>query len=474
MNPRVTLGLAALLVLVGLYIFVVDRPQAQRAEEARHLVQLVKTDVTAVTLTSAKGTVELTRRDATHWVITKPFAAPATTFSVDDVIDAVTALIPQRTLKDAGSDLAPYGLDAPAARITLRTTAGKAITVEVGKASPVATAIYVRATPGSGVVLVDSSFKDTLSKSAGDFRQKSLTDFNNGDVQKVQITSPKGSLALDRVGPDRWRLTGARPWPADDFKVSDLFFPLTTTESKTFHDGVTDLVPYGLDHPEVTVDLTLKGRTTPLRVLLATRGKIVYGMVAGTQNVLEFDPAFEAKLTPDPIALVSLRVLPYNAQNLTAVVWRRSARTLEVRRQGPGFTGGGMADKDILDMFSSLNILDAETVQPLAAAPAGSPAFEIRTDGAEDAKFSVAFYHQPDGKWLATDQALGLQYRLTSNALDGFPQPIKVFLGVAPPTKPGASGTPTSPGKPGPATAPAPGLPSPGGQGPKPAVPPSP
>ncbi len=466
MNPRITLGLAALLVLVGLYIFVVDRPQARRAEEARHLVQLTKTDVTGITLTSAKGTVELSRQGATHWVITKPFAAPATNFSVDDLIDAVTGLVPQRTLTDPGSDLAPYGLDKPAAKVTLRTGAGKTVTVEVGKATPVATAIYARATPGRSVVLVDSPFKDSLAKSATDLRQKSLADFNNRDVQKVRITSPKGTLALDRVGPDRWRLLGPRPWPADDFKVSDLFFPLTTTESKTFHDGATDLVPYGLDHPAVTVELTLKSRSAPLRVLLATRGKVVYGILAGTGNVLEFDPAFQAKLAPDPISLVSLRVLPYNAQDLTAVVWRRPGRTLEVRRQGPGFSGGRMTDKDILDMFSSLNILDAETVQPLAAAPAGSPAFEVRTDGAEDAKFDVAFYHQPDGKWLATDRALGLQYRLPSNALDGFPQPIKAFLGVAQPKKPGASSKPVPPGKPARVTTPAPG--------PRPAAPPSP
>ncbi len=442
MNPRVTLGLAVLLVLVAAYIAVVDVPQARRAEEARHLVQLAKADVTGITLESAKGTVELVRRDVTHWAITRPVAAPAASFAVKDLIDAVTGLVPQRTLREAGSDLAAYGLDKPAVKATLRTGGGRTVTLELGKPSPVATGLYARTVPGAEVALVDSSVKDVLSKSAVDLRQKSLADFTNAAVQKVRITSPKGTLVVDRLGPDRWRIKGAHAWPADDFKVSDLFFPLTTSEAKAFHDGVGDPAAFGLDHPPVTVELTVKGRKDPLRILLAQRGKVTYGMVAGTQNVLELDPALAARLTPDPISLVSPRVLPYNAQNLTAVIWQRRGRTLEVRRQGPGFTGGGLADKDILDMFSSLNILDADKVEPLAAPPAGAPAFEVRTDGAEDAKFLVVFYQQPDGKWLAADQALGLQYRLTANTLDGLPQPIKTFLGLEPPKKPAATPKP--------------------------------
>ncbi len=430
MNPRVTLGLAALLVLVGVYIVAVDRPQAQRAEQAKHLVQLSKTDVTAVILESPKGTVELMRRDATHWAITRPVQAPAASFSVTDLLDAAADLMPQRTLREAASDLAAYGLDKPTAKITLRTSAAQTVTLEIGKPSPVATALYARVIPGSEIALVDSSIKDRFSKSATDLRQKSLADFTNADVQKVRIVSPKGTLVVDRLGPDRWRLEGAHPWPADDFKVSDLFFPLTTSEAKGFHDGVTDPSLYGLDQPSVTIELMIKGRNEPLRILLTQQGKVTYGMVGGTQNVLELDPSIQARLTPDPISLVSRRVLPYNAQDLTAVVWRRSGRALEVRRQGPGFTGGGLTTKEISDMFSSLNILDADNVETLSASPGGSFAFEVRTDGAEDARFLVTFYRQPDGKWIATDPSLGLEYRLTANALDGFPHPIKAFLGL--------------------------------------------
>mgnify|MGYP001265017053 CR=1 FL=1 len=449
MSPRVTLGLAVIVALVAAYIFAVDRPQAKRAEEATHLIQLSKADVTGVTLESAKGTVELTRRDATHWGVTRPIQAPAASFTVSDLLDTVTGVVPQRTLPGVPSDLAAYGLVRPAAKITLRTQAGRTVTLEVGTSSPVATALYARVVPGSAIYLVDSSVKDAISKSATDLRQKTLADFANADVQKVSITSPNGSLAADRLASDRWRLEGAHPWPADDFKVSDLFFPLTTSEGKVFHDGVTDPAQYGLDHPAVTVELALKGRKDPLRVLLTRRGKVVDAMVAGSRTVLELDPSIQAKLTPTPLSLVSQRVLPYNAQDLTAVIWRRAGQTLEVRRQGPGFTGGGLADKDISEMFSALNILDGDKVEALGAPPSGAPAFEIQTDGAEDARFTVAFYRQPDAKWLAIDRALALKYQLTANALDGIPQPIKSFLGLteakpaAPPSP--ATSKPTTP-----------------------------
>jgi len=248
---------------------------------------------------------------------------------------------------------------------------------------------------------------------------------------------------IDRVASDRWKIEGPHPWPADDFKVTDLFFPLTTNEAKEFHDGVTDLAAYDLSHPVVTVDLTLRDRQEPLRILLSQRGKVTYAMVAGTQTVMELDASVQVKLMPQPLSLVSKRLLPYNPQNLTSFTWRKGGQTFELRRQGPGFTGGGLAEGDISSMFSLVNLLDGDQVEPLATQPPGAPAFEIQTDGAADAQFLVRVYREPKGGWLATNSALALQYHLASTAFDGLPVKIKTFLGLpqtaAQPGKPAPS-----------------------------------
>ena len=435
MSPRVTIGLAVALALVSAYIVAVDRPLARRAQEAAHLVQIPKPAITTVTVVSAKGTVELTRRDPTHWDLTRPLHVPAATFVVGDLLDTMTSLVPQSTVRGAGKDLALYGLDTPVVRVTLLASDRRTATLEIGGPSPVATAVYARVLPGAAVYLVDSSLKDTLSKSATDLRQKTLGDFASADVQEVRIQSAKGTLAITRLGPDRWRLEGSPAWPADDFKVTDLFFPLTTSDAKAFHDDVADPATYGLAHPAVTIDLTVTGRAEPLRFLLAPGGKVTRGMAAGSRTVLDLDASVQDKLTPDRLALVSHRVLPYNVQDLTALVWRRSGKTLDVRRQGPGFSGGGMSDKEISDMFSSVNLLDADKVEAPRSLPPGPPAFEIQSEGAPDARFLVAFYLQPGGGWIAADRALGLEYRLTAHALDGLPRPLSSFLGIAAPPK---------------------------------------
>ncbi len=438
MSPRVTLILAAVVALVAVYIFAVDRPQARRAEIATHLIQLQKADITGVSLTTPAGTVELTRTDATHWEITRPFDTPASSFSVSDLLDVLTGIVPQRTLSGADRDPATYGFNAPTVRMTLRSPGKRPVTVDLGKADPVGSALYARLDSGSTVYLVDSSVKDALSKSAADLRQKTLADFANTDVQRVRFTSSMGGFVIDRTGPDRWRIEGSAPpharpaWPADDFKVTDMFFPLTASEAKHFHDGVTDLGPYGLDHPAVTVDLTIKGRPEPLRILVAQAGKVAYGMVGGAHTVLELDPSIVGKLAPAPITLVSTHVLPYNPLNLTAFTWRRNGQTLEIRRQGPGFTGGRLSDRDISDMFSAMNLLDADKVQGLVSPAARTPSFEIQTDGGEGARYTVQFYAQPKGGWIATDRALGLQYVVASNSLDALPTTIKEFLGFSP------------------------------------------
>lgn len=443
MSPRVTLALAIIAALVGGYILVVDRPQAQRAEEARHLVHVPKASVTQITLRNSKGTVDLARTDATHWAVNRPFAAPASTYAVSDLLDAVLGIVPQRTVAEKTADWAAYGLATPDTRITLRTRDGKTASVEIGKTSPVSTGVYARAEPGDTVYLVDPSARDTLSKTAADLRQKTLADFSNADVQHVRVLSASGTLAVDRLGGDRWRLAGAHPWPADDFKVTDLFFPVTTSDAKAFHDGVRDLARYGLDHPAVTVEVTLRNRPAPLRMLFASKGKVTYAMAEGGSTVLEMDAGLVARLTPAPISLVSKRLLPYNAQNLTAVTWSRDEQTLQVRRQGPGFSGGGLSDSQITDMFSSINLLEADKVEPLGA-PAGTPRFAIQTDGGEGAQFRVLLYRRPGGAWLATNQALGLQYQLPSNAFDSFPKPVMALLGIS-------KAAPAGTGKPAPA-----------------------
>ncbi|HLW60387.1 MAG TPA: DUF4340 domain-containing protein [bacterium] len=452
MSPRITVGLAVALAIVIGYIFLVDRPQAQRAEEAKHLVQLASKDITTIALVSSKGQVELSRRDATHWELTRPIKVPAASFAVSGLLDTITGVVPTQTL-GTGGDVHAYGLDAPTAQITLGASKGQTVSLEIGKPAPVGSVSYARVQPGGKIYEIDSSTRDALAKSATDLRQKTVADFANADVQKVRIVSPTGTLVVDRLGPDRWKIEGPHAWPADDFKVTDLFFPLTTTEAKVFHDGTTDLSAYGLDHPAVTIDVTVKDHPEPLRILLAQRGKIAYAAAAGSQAVLELDGSIVGKETPDALSLVSRRLLPYNSQDLTSLTWRRGAQTLAVRRQGPGFTGGGLSDADISSLFSTMNLTDADKVEPLASAPSGTPAFEIQTDGAADAQFLVQVYKEPKGGWLATDPALALQYHLAANAFDSLPGSVKTFLGLAQPVKPTPqSGAPTK-------TAPAPAAP---------------
>jgi hypothetical protein len=445
MSPRITAALAIILAVVVGYIWLVDRPQAKRVEQAKHLIRVAPKDVTRIKLVSEKGTVELARRDATHWEITNPIHVPAGSFAVSSLLDAVTGVVPQQSL-GAVSNPKEYGLDKPQVQITLTTSNGQTVGFEMGNASPVGSTSYARALPGGGLYQIDTSTKAALTKAASDLRQRTVADFANADVQKVRIVSPAGTLVVARVASDRWKIEGPRAWPADDFKVTDLFFPLTTNEAKAFHDGVTDLASYDLNHPAVTVDLTLRDRPEPVRILLAQRGKVTYATVAGTQTVMELDAAVQGRLTPQPLSLVSKRILPYNPQNLTSFTWRRAGRTFDLRRQGPGFTGGGLTEAEISGMFSVVNLLDADQVEVLGSPPSGAPAFEIQTDGAADAKFLLQVFREPKGGWLATNSVLALQYRLTANAFDALPVKIKTFLGFPPPA--------AQPAKPGPSTKP--------------------
>ena len=150
MSPRITAVLAIVLAVVVGYIFLVDRPQVQRAEEAKHLVQLASKDITGISIASPKSSVALARRDATHWDITHPVHAAAASFAVNGLLDTVTGLIPQQTLGGAG-DLKAYGLDKPLQQVSLTTAKGENVTIEIGKPVPVGSGSYARLVPGGRV-----------------------------------------------------------------------------------------------------------------------------------------------------------------------------------------------------------------------------------------------------------------------------------------------------------------------------------
>jgi hypothetical protein len=85
-----------------------------------------------------------------------------------------------------------------------------------------------------------------------------VLEVNEGDVTRLDITTPAGSASFERIEPFGWRFAGTEN-PTDFNRVSSVVNRLAKLRSQAkVLDKVTDLAPYRLDRPTVAATLTMK------------------------------------------------------------------------------------------------------------------------------------------------------------------------------------------------------------------------
>lgn len=116
-----------------------------------------------------------------------------------------------------------------------------------------------------------------------------LLKFDSASVTQVTLAQ-KGvaPITLVRSEGDHWKITEPKPYPADQDAVSSLLGSLSNLDAdRVVEDKASDLKPYGLDDPSLTLDVTLKNHAGH-KLLLGDdtpAGSDVYAMLSGDPRV---------------------------------------------------------------------------------------------------------------------------------------------------------------------------------------------
>lgn len=171
-------------------------------------------NVTAVTVERDGGVVSLEKR-GDDWWITRPIEAPAESGAVHDLLDMLQEVDAGIEVPDA--DPVAFGIEPePVAVVTVRD-GGEPKVLVVGTDAPVGRRTYVRAANGEVAAVVGRLERD-LPKDARNLRDKAPFRMLGGDVGRVSIASPDGTLVVYEVD-DRWWVEGftrARPSRVDE------------------------------------------------------------------------------------------------------------------------------------------------------------------------------------------------------------------------------------------------------------------
>lgn len=293
MRWQTTVILALLFALLGGFYYVYEIRLGPGREEAAarkgRVFSADTKDVTAVEIKRADESVRL-QREGEAWHVVEPVKARGSRTAVDELLANVMTAKIDREIDPDPKSLADFGLDKPAADLTLTLQDGKTLGLQLGAKTPTGVWVYARERDKPAVFVLGESVLRDATRPVADFRDRTILAFDSKDVTGFEIVLPDETLAVEGA-PRAWRITRPVALRADNETVSEFLGKLAGQKVREFvaeAPARRDL--YGLERPvRVTIhsgqDKDRVSRTLLLgKVDPAKKG--VYAMRAGEPSVM--------------------------------------------------------------------------------------------------------------------------------------------------------------------------------------------
>ena len=244
------------------YLVLYELPQAEREATKDKLLTIDKATITGVTLVYPDREIELAKGDKS-WRLVRPVDAPADEAVVTGMLGALVDAEVQKTL-EAPQDLSGFGLDKPNVVVRLTAKDASPPPIAVGKNTTIGGKTYVRKGDEPKIYLTTTVIQSGLNKQVKDLRDKQILVFQDGDVTRVTIARAGGeSTTLVRSAEgEAWTVADGQP--ADSTEVRSYLASLRAARAVDFPDDApTDVTPYGLDTPRLSITVAGKEGTEP-------------------------------------------------------------------------------------------------------------------------------------------------------------------------------------------------------------------
>jgi hypothetical protein len=278
-----------------------------------------------------------------EWHLTAPLAAPADREAITGLLDKLRAAKVKEFVADPGTSPAEYGLDRPT-RLTLgvgEAASRTARTLRFGKVVPDKKSVYAQREGESSVLLLDEELWKAVPASASALRDKTILAYDRAKLERVELESPKGKVAL-ALQDGKWRITAPAALRADEGAMSELLWKARDLRARDFvAEKANRLAAYGLDKPRVRLTVWEKEAKEPKSLLLAparekdrayatTLGPGAAGVVAVDAKALEDLARGVTDLRDRSLAEA------FDTKDVARITIQRASLTLTVDRTGTG------------------------------------------------------------------------------------------------------------------------------------------
>lgn len=259
MKPKTTLYLfVALVVLALVYYFWGVKGAAERElqqERASKLLQISPDSVDQVTIFHEGDSVLVYQRQPDGWRITYPVNTGADQKKINTNLDAYLDAKKDRTIAEELTNLQPYGLDHPQAKIDITySDTGKAALL-IGDENPTGSSVFVKRGSKPPIYTSGKKLLTEGNKGLFDLRDRSILHFNQNAITRIVINQQGGhEIQMSKFGKD-WRLHNPAV-PGNSSEIRTMLSRLSSgSVIEIAEEQPNNLSEFGLDTPQATVSL---------------------------------------------------------------------------------------------------------------------------------------------------------------------------------------------------------------------------
>ncbi len=252
--------LFAVLVGVVLYSNQQETEQEQAEEYTKELLIFDKDQVDELTI-EAKGGRVVMQKAGEAWKIVEPLDLEASRGGVLAVLANLERARLNRFVvlddDDDGSILKEYGLDPPHARVTLRVQGSILDTVDFGN-SLFGKFVYVKKSSERRVGMTELYRRTAIDKDLSALRDRRALTFEKPGATGLRVESPEDTVQLAKEDGE-WLFQRPQDRRADDQAVEAFLVGLASVAGEFVDEAPARLSDYGLDPPQMRVDVDLVG-----------------------------------------------------------------------------------------------------------------------------------------------------------------------------------------------------------------------
>lgn len=195
----------------------------------------------------AKTDISGAKSDA-GWALTSLGGVKGDSTQIESMIKGMLDYKFDREITDNSTSSSQYGLDAPTAKLTLKTKDGKELVLQVGAKTPVGYSSYVSTNLNQKILLGSQHIHMSLKKTAKDLRDKTLVDLSEVDLTRMSVNNFKDSFKFEisRMNENLTVKVGSQQDKADSKKITSLLNALKDNKVEDFNDEPTSKLLDGI------------------------------------------------------------------------------------------------------------------------------------------------------------------------------------------------------------------------------------